>query len=249
MSSDYDKITAEHYFSYRPPLHEIILRKCIEQREKYARGLDIGCGTGHSSIALSKFCKQVVGIDPSHHMLENTLVDSNVEYQNYQGQELEFEGDSFDVITFAGSLHYGKSQELLDEVARVSKTPGLIVVYDFEILLDDLLRQLQFETSGQSTYNHEADFSGLRGDRISTIKKGKEKKQVHVTHGNLAHLLLSVKAQYVFFEKRFGRDDLHRQLSGHLSEISDSKAFKIDTDLYYKTYEVSETRAQTNGKL
>lgn len=241
MSNDYDKITAEHYFSYRPPLHEIILMKCFGQKEQYALGLDIGCGTGHSSIALLKFCKQVVGIDPSQDMLENAIAEGHVEYRNYNGQELEFERDSFDVITFAGSLYYGKCQILLDDVVRVSKNPGLIVVYDFEILLDDTLRQLQFETPGQSTYDHEADFSGLREDKISIIKKGKEKVQVYVTHGDLAHLLLSVKAQYVFFEKQFGRADLHRQLSEHLSGISDSKAFKIDTDLYYKTYAVSGT--------
>lgn len=241
MSNDYDKITAEHYFSYRPPLHEIILKKCFGQKEQYALGLDIGCGTGHSSVALLKFCKHVIGIDPSSDMLENAIVNSAIEYQNYDGRELKFEKDSFDIVTFAGSLFYGKSQELLDEVVKVSKTQGLIVVYDFEILLDDILGQLHFKSEGENAYDHEADFSGLREDSITPFKKGKEKEQVYATPGNLAHLLLSVKAQYVFFKKLFGHHNPYRELTDHLNELSDSKVFTIDANLYYKTYQVSKT--------
>ena len=65
---EYDKITAFHYASYRPPLHSKILKRCLVDRF-YDSGLDIGCGTGQSSIALSDFCNRVVGIDSSSEMI------------------------------------------------------------------------------------------------------------------------------------------------------------------------------------
>jgi ubiquinone/menaquinone biosynthesis C-methylase UbiE len=239
MIDEYDHITATHYRAYRPPIHEIILKRCIDQKRNFTLGLDIGCGTGHSSVALLNFSEHVIGIDPSADMLENAIVNAAIEYQNFDGKTLKFDKDRFDIVTFAGSLHYSKSQDLLDEAVRVSKTPGLIVVYDFEILLDDILDRFQFESQSQNTYDHAADFSGLRDSKISIINKGKEKEQLSVTIGDLAHLLLSVKEQHIFFEKRFGPNELHRKLSDHLAEITDSMSFKIEADLYFKCYEIS----------
>ncbi len=240
MSDEYDQITAEHYRSFRPPLHELILKKCISEKENYALGLDIGCGTGQSSVALSKYCKKVIGIDPSNDMLSKTLPNSKIEYQNYDGQHLKFEKNSFDIITFAGSLYYAKSQKLLDEVVRILRVSGLIVVYDFEILLDDILQQLQFESSEKNTYDHETDFSGLKGGSITPIKKGKEKVHIGMTAEELAHLLLSVKAQYAFFEKCFGKEDLHQKTIDQLNKSSNSKEHEIYANLYYKTCRVSK---------
>ncbi|MEO9894623.1 methyltransferase domain-containing protein [Aurantibacter sp.] len=80
MSADYDTINAEHYAAYRPPLHQVILEKCL-QKKTHNIGLDIGCGTGNSSIALAKFCNRVIGIDPSKSMLERALLHAIVSYQ------------------------------------------------------------------------------------------------------------------------------------------------------------------------
>ena len=55
-SEHYDSFTAMHYAAYRPPLHEVILDKTIEG--KFDLGLDVGCGTGTSSIALASFLQQ-----------------------------------------------------------------------------------------------------------------------------------------------------------------------------------------------
>ena len=51
MDNEYDEITAYHYLKYRPPLHELILAKGLKADPTYVEGLDIGCGTGQSSIA------------------------------------------------------------------------------------------------------------------------------------------------------------------------------------------------------
>ena len=65
MLKEYDQITAFHYAAYRPLLHSKILNEYFDENGKQNIGLDIGCGTGHSSVALAKYCHKVFGIDPS----------------------------------------------------------------------------------------------------------------------------------------------------------------------------------------
>jgi len=240
MIDEYNKITAEHYSSYRPPLHEMILKKCISENESYACGLDIGCGTGQSSKALAKFCDKVIAIDSSTSMLEKAINHSNIEYQNYDGKALKFENDSFDSITFAGTLYYGKSQKLLDEVVRISKSSASIIVYDFEFLSETILKKLGFVSAAQSNYNHDEDFSGLNSNSLKLFSQGKEKIALPIKAADLAHLILSISEQYSFFKARFARDNPHQVLTEKLEGISGSDEFQIDFDIYYKHYNVNK---------
>lgn len=63
MTDLYDRLTAIHYSANRPPLHLGILRQYLPDRQ-FATGLDIGCGTGHSSVALAAFYQRVIALDP-----------------------------------------------------------------------------------------------------------------------------------------------------------------------------------------
>lgn len=240
MSSEYDSITAKHYAAYRPALHEMILKKCLVPDRDFQLGLDIGCGTGHSSIALSKFCHKVIGIDPSIGMIENAIEHSKIEYQIFNGANLDFESNTFELITFAGSLHYAKSQKLLDEVVRVTKIDGLVLVYDFEILLANVLNELGFKTNGNQSYDHEADFSGLNGNNISLLKTEEENVSLQIGPQDLGHLLLSVKEQYEFFQKELKKTSVYSELVQHLEESSSSDINNISANLYYKVYSISK---------
>lgn len=237
MFNEYDAITAEQYASFRPNLHDKILKKCFSKN--FSLGLDIGCGTGHSSIALSKFCNRVIALDPSTSMIEKAIENSNVEYHIFDGTILNFESNNFDIITFAGSLHYAKSQQLLDEIIRVTTNKGLVVVYDFEMLLADILKKLKFKSDRKKTYDHEADFSGLQAKAISLINEGKEVAQIEISPSKMAHLLLSVKEHYRFFEEEYKKDKLHQELSERLTKLADSKNFFIKSNLFFKVYEIS----------
>ncbi len=58
----YDDQIARHYAAYRPPLHQLIINEALEN-QLFEVGLDIGCGTGCSAIALADRCRQVFGVD------------------------------------------------------------------------------------------------------------------------------------------------------------------------------------------
>ena len=62
--NEYNDDLAFHYKSYRPPLHEFLLNR-IFKNQKFKTALDVGCGTGNSSIALTRYCESITGYDQS----------------------------------------------------------------------------------------------------------------------------------------------------------------------------------------
>ena len=233
----YDNITAQHYEAYRPPLHELILAKCL--KGNVSTGLDIGCGVGHSSIALTRYCEKVIGLEPSLDMLQKVQAHPKVDYQHFDGTNINLEEDAFDVITFAGSLFYAKSQLMLDEVVTVSSINATIIVYDFEVILDRILQELGVDLNElvQEPYDHSIDFSGLQNDKIGLVMKSEESVELILDSQQLTHLLLSTKEHYAALAKVYNRDELFQSVSKHLSEISGEGSHTIEARIYYTVYE------------
>ncbi|WP_047049565.1 methyltransferase domain-containing protein [Vibrio mexicanus] len=77
MSDVYNNKISKHYAAYRPPVHKAILES-IFPTEPFKHGLDIGCGTGVSTIALVPFCAQTTSVDPSQLMLEQAQPTANI---------------------------------------------------------------------------------------------------------------------------------------------------------------------------
>ena len=107
MLTKYELNIAQHYAAYRPSLHKLILDKALES-QKFERGLDVGCGTGQSAIALKHFCSEVMGIDPSEQMISKAIQTKGIQYKSYDLFDLTEDHSPFDIITFAGSLFYTK---------------------------------------------------------------------------------------------------------------------------------------------
>ncbi|TMM55993.1 class I SAM-dependent methyltransferase [Maribacter algarum] len=236
MASEYDDITAFHYASYRPPLHRNILTSCLN-RKSFTSGLDIGCGTGQSTIALADFCSTVVGIDPSTDMISNGITYPNVSYSLFNKSQIYFDANSFDIITLAGSLWYAKSQKLLDEIVRVGANNSSVLVYDFQVLLNDILTKLGFQAKEDSNgYNHQENFAGLKTRMIDKLSEGCERIRFQMTAQELAHMVLSVKEQYQFFEGLYGFQEVYNTTVEKINAISNSKSYAIEADTFFISY-------------
>ena len=243
MMLEYDLVTAYHYDAYRPPLHQLILEKYLSQNQSFDMGLDIGCGVGHSSIALNKHAKQVIGIDPSEAMINRSTEHPGVAYQDWNPKDpLAFAPNTFDIITFAGSLFYAKSQFLLDEVLRVSTNTATVLVYDFEIHLEPILQlfQLSVPNEGNLAYNHQEDFSGLEDwGQLKELIREKEQGKLTLTATQLTHLLLSVKTYYQAFEQLFGTSNLEQKVNQQIETFKHPIENGIHFTIYYTGYQVN----------
>lgn len=239
MSHDYDHITAHHYAAYRPPLHAQILALCLDETKRFSRGLDVGCGTGQSSIALAKYCDQVIGIEPSEDMRRIALAHPSVTYQTYDGVNLEFPGAYFDMLTFAGSLFYAKSQRLLDEVVRVSKPAALVLAYDFDILLHKILHQLNISLpEDDHPYNHRENFSGLESSALVELANVMKSGTLQLKSTELAHLLLSLKPVYKILAARYNISDVYNVLVKELDQQLSGNFHDLQVNLFYTMYQL-----------
>lgn len=237
MSTEYDPITAKHYAAYRPSLHWPILKKVLGNAH-FTMGLDVGCGTGQSALALTNCCDKVIAIDPSESMLQHAMPHDQIEYQHCNGQDLEFDTNTFDIITFAGSLYYAKTQHLLTEVLKVTKPTGQIIIYDFEILLNNTLRQLGVTppTKQELDYDYETDFSGLDTSKLHLQKKVKEKIDFEISTTNLGHLLLGDSDHYALLASKFGKTNLYTKLLVQLKNLVVNETHQIDAHIFYGVY-------------
>ncbi|KAA3660942.1 MAG: class I SAM-dependent methyltransferase [Chloroflexi bacterium] len=217
MSTQYNQATAFHYASYRPPLHSMILEYVLSSEDRFNNGLDVGCGTGYSAIALSKYCEHVYGVEPSLSMLEKASPHHKITYQQGSGADLPLPDKSIDVVTFAGSLFYAKSDELVKELKRVYQNQAVVIPYDFEVLLDDVLRQfgIRLEETA-SDYDHTVNLSGCEDFQEMLVSK--ERINLEVTPIEMAHLLLASSPIYQAIVKNYNTANPFSNLVKELEE-------------------------------
>ncbi|MEM1324665.1 MAG: class I SAM-dependent methyltransferase [Bacteroidota bacterium] len=238
---DYNQTIALQYAAYRPLLHQKILANCLTNSE-YAIGLDVGCGTGQSAIALTDFCEQVIGVEPSQAMLKKAIPHQQVEYQHYDGQQFDFLDNQFEIITFAGVLYYAKSQQLLHEVIRVAKNKATVVVYDFKVLLKAILKKLLLNISPSSTspYNHQVNFDGLEQQNLIKNISDQQSIQLDIQIADLAHLFLSSKENYQLFAHYFNHLQPYDLVLEQLQLIFDDKTAAAPVETYFTVYTVAK---------
>lgn len=90
--------------------------------------LDVGCGNGWTSFLFSQIGKKTVGIDLHKDFFEPSL-NENLKFQSESIMQLSFADNSFDIVTTHECLeHVPQPQKALDEMSRVLKPGGVIVV-------------------------------------------------------------------------------------------------------------------------
>ena len=101
---------AYSYAHHRPPVHPHIIEKLREQlglRAKLNRALDIGCGAGLSTAALSPLANETIGIEPIIEMLAIArLSPHKLNFLWQKPNSYHSLHNSFDLLTAAGALNY-----------------------------------------------------------------------------------------------------------------------------------------------
>ena len=101
------------------------------------RVLDLGTGAGHTALAFSHFVSECVGMDLTDAMVQvaTRLADErgirNVRFQVGDAENIPFASESFEVITcrFA-SHHFGDIKKAIQEISRVLKPGGTLILVD-----------------------------------------------------------------------------------------------------------------------
>lgn len=116
-------------------------RDAIEHLHRYAittpyivtkNVLDVACGEGYGSNLISKYANQVYGVD-----IDSTTID--LAKKKYKKDNLSFKSGSTDaiplgdnsidvVISFETIEHHNKHEKMFDEIKRVLKKDGILII-------------------------------------------------------------------------------------------------------------------------
>ena len=124
---------AKRYSIGRPYFHQNTIRKVKEQLQidqLLDKGLDVACGTGLSTKALTEIVSIVHGTDLSDEMLKNAIKDEKIIYQKAIAESQPFLNEFFEIITVCSGIHWFDIDKFLNEAYRLLKSNYWLVVYD-----------------------------------------------------------------------------------------------------------------------
>ena len=127
------KSAAERYAKGRPYFHPLVIQRSKEflsLREPLRRALDLGCGTGLSTIALKEIASVVVGVDASREMIALAPEDSRITYLVSSAENLPFGESEFDLITMSQVFHWLDRGRFFAEARRVLRADSWLIIYD-----------------------------------------------------------------------------------------------------------------------
>jgi SAM-dependent methyltransferase len=125
---------AAGYASARPYLHPEVfarVRELIRPPSLLRRALDVGCGTGMSSVAMLGLAQEIVGVDTSREMLRLARRADHLQYLASSAEALPFRGGCFDLIAACGSMDWVDRARFVPRAADLLVKGGWLVPLDF----------------------------------------------------------------------------------------------------------------------
>ncbi len=132
---------AELYADTRPAPPSVILNICTQliRTPQPTLIVDLGSGTGLSTVLWIETAQQVIGIEPNADMrLQATQRAATfphaerVRYQDGLSTQTGLPSHCADIVTCSQSLHWMEPEATFAEVARILKPGGLFAAYDYD---------------------------------------------------------------------------------------------------------------------
>ena len=122
---------AERYTPDRPYFHPLVMervRAFLKLENPVPLALDVGCGTGMSTIALTEIATSIIGADISPAMLSQAPEHPRIRYVETSAEALPFADQSADLITVFIAFHWLDRARFLAEARRILRPGGALVI-------------------------------------------------------------------------------------------------------------------------
>jgi ubiquinone/menaquinone biosynthesis C-methylase UbiE len=101
--------------------------------------VDLGSGTGLSTVIWGERAGQVIGIEPNADMRAQAIrkiahhpYAAHIEYREGVAHQTGLPDECADIVTCAQSLHWMEPTSTLAEIARILRPGGLFAAYDYD---------------------------------------------------------------------------------------------------------------------
>ncbi len=132
-ASRYDTLINTTEKSYMALTHKII--ESIEYTDSI---LELGAGTGHLSLSISPYCKEIDAIDFSENMIRKARENKsfsrfqNVNFKLSHAEHIQCQDSTYDVVILSNAMHVlDNPQDVMAEIKRVLKPGGRLIAPNF----------------------------------------------------------------------------------------------------------------------
>lgn len=135
--------------------------------------LDIGGGTGNLGEYLSESCQVVYVLDESKGMLSKVKANTKVVPVLGDALYTTFDSSSVDVVTIVDVLHHIENQpRLIEEIYRILKEDGKLLILDFEKrhIKTKILRAFEYILFGKLYFRTREEVINLIKDEFTITK-------------------------------------------------------------------------------
>jgi trans-aconitate 3-methyltransferase len=143
MSWFFKEVThSKLYLQHRPAYSGEVFKTILSwlsggnSNSRWRTAIDVGCGTGQSTLPLCDHFDEVIGIDSSETQLEEARQHAvernklNVKYISGVAHDISsIVNDTVDLVTAAQAAHWFDLEKFLKESLRVLKPGGALAVY------------------------------------------------------------------------------------------------------------------------
>ncbi|GJM31119.1 MAG: hypothetical protein DHS20C18_01200 [Saprospiraceae bacterium] len=126
------------YDQSRPAPPDAILHQTLNylNKKRASTVLDLGCGTGISTLVWQPYAEQITGVEPSGEMLaiarKKVNKNSEVAFIEAFANKVPLPDASIDLVTCSQSFHWMEPESTLAEIDRLLVNNGVLCIYDVE---------------------------------------------------------------------------------------------------------------------
>lgn len=127
-----DAVGAAAYDLGRPNFHPSVVQRFAEMigGRRLPLALDVACGTGQSTTALSTISDVIIGLEAAAAMLQHRRLAPSTHYVRGQAEHLPLRDSTVDLVSVGLAVHWFDEATFLREAHRVLRPDCWLLLYD-----------------------------------------------------------------------------------------------------------------------
>jgi len=117
----------------RPPADLLTLLSRLQGPRAPQLVVDLGCGTGLSTVAWRGRARRAIGIDRNPNMMALARPGGGVEFREGKADHTGIPSASADLVTCSQSFHWMAPSSTIREIARILRPGGVFAAYDYAV--------------------------------------------------------------------------------------------------------------------
>lgn len=125
---------ADAYRAHRPTYPVAIFDWLRSLTPSNQLAVDVGCGNGQASVALTSYFDRVVAIDPSDAQIRRAETHKRIHYEVSPAERIPLTDHVADLVIAAQAAHWFDLQRFYAEVMRVLRPGGVLAIWCYQTL-------------------------------------------------------------------------------------------------------------------